>query len=231
MIGVKITWPLIYDRLSSNRSHFSGACTKILGILRRTSQIPKPGCELLPELLRCTESESPSPPVPANRRNLLFPPQITQKPKPKFTHNFRSTVANGHKVASTFSYHNSNRMTMSSPIEHEFAHYNGVQLVSSPSRPKSQSIMIKRSRGCEDSMFLDNSSERMYDWATWRMYHRITSSRKDRVASIRPMDYDHEGASISATKVHGDSALKNLDDDSLLSIDYSHLGEVFEIDL
>ena len=219
------------DIFSSHQSHFSGASTKIRGILSTMpSKMLEPECSFdsLPELLRCTEdTESPSP-VPASRRSNLFfrPPQ---KSRPKVTHNFKTLVANGHQGADTYSPRNSNTMTMPRPIDHEFELYDGAQPVSSPSRQKSQSIMIKRSRGCDNSPV--NSTENMYDSATWRMYHRITSARKNRVASMRPMLNDHEGTSVSATKASIDSALKNLDDDSLLSIDYSHLGEVFEIDL
>jgi hypothetical protein len=53
----------------------------------------------------------------------------------------------------------------------------------SPSK-RSKSIKIKRGRGSDDfaSSSVSASAEQMYDWATWRMYHRITSARRNRSA-------------------------------------------------
>jgi hypothetical protein len=60
-------------------------------------------------------------------------------------------------------------------------------------KPKSQSIAIKTPRCYEDYYGSDNSSEKLYDWATWRMYNRIMSSRKCRHASVAPYPLYHDG--------------------------------------
>ena len=52
-----------------------------------------------------------------------------------------------------------------------------LQPTSSAQALRAKPIAIKRSRP-DDDVFEDNSTERMYDYATWRMYHRITSARR-----------------------------------------------------
>lgn len=79
-------------------------------------------------------------------------------------------------------------------------------------RPKSQSIKIKRSRDTMEDPYASSvcgSSERMYDWATWRMYHRITSARRSRGAvapmpqeSLSQRDEDHVYRSLSGAQIH-----------------------------
>jgi len=54
---------------------------------------------------------------------------------------------------------------------------------------KSRSIQIKRSRRGSDefaSSSVSASAEQMYDWATWRMYHRITTARRNK-SSVAPL--------------------------------------------
>ena len=55
---------------------------------------------------------------------------------------------------------------------------------------KSKSIQIKsnRRRGSDEfsSSSVSASAEQMYDWATWRMYHRITTARRTK-ASVKPL--------------------------------------------
>ena len=54
---------------------------------------------------------------------------------------------------------------------------------------KSRSIQIKRNRRGSDefpSSSVSASAEQMYDWATWRMYHRITTARRAK-SSITPL--------------------------------------------
>lgn len=118
---------------------------------------------------------------------------------------------------------------------HGFSHFEGTHHGHGMSRPRSKSIMIKQSRGHDDADQLDNSAERIYDWATWRMYHRITSARRSR-ASVAPII---NKIPSPATAVHSkpmDDSLPNRSDGphnmerSLASIDYSEDGEVFEID-
>ena len=147
----------------------------------------------------------------------------------RLTHNFNPSTVNGHQIADMFTPPNSKTMIMSRSIDHDFELYDGAQSVPSLSRQKSESIMIKRSRGYDDSVDDDNYTQRKYDYATWSMYHLITSARKAR--GVPPILNNHGGASIPAFKIHTDSSRTNLHDDSLLSIDYSHLGEVFEIEL
>lgn len=48
---------------------------------------------------------------------------------------------------------------------------------------KSANIAIKRSRQDINSI-VDSSMERMYECATWRMYHRITSSRRAKTSVV-----------------------------------------------
>jgi hypothetical protein len=62
-------------------------------------------------------------------------------------------------------------------------------------KPKSQSIAIKTPRCYEDCYGSENSSEKIYDWATWRMYHRIMSSRKSRHTSVAPFPLYSDGKS------------------------------------
>ena len=71
---------------------------------------------------------------------------------------------------------------------------------------KSRSIQIKRTsrRGSDDfsSSSVSAAAEEMYDWATWRMYHRITTARRSK-ASVNPQP------AISTShqdKVHGSNS-------------------------
>ena len=91
----------------------------------------------------------------------------------------------------------------------------------------------------------ENTSEQMYDWATWRMYNRIVDHRRNqqRIKARKGTS----SASGPATPAGGlfpisvgpssayDSALNTRNDDPyeadvLGSCDYIHDGEVFELD-
>lgn len=64
----------------------------------------------------------------------------------------------------------------------------------SPSK-SSRSIMIKRNGSLDefDSSSVSASTKQMYDWATWRMYYRITSARQKRSAIMPLMDVPSSG--------------------------------------
>ena len=111
----------------------------------------------------------------------------------------------------------------------------GFQIAMNSTRPKSKSIEIKRSRESEDSAQMENSIERVYDWATWRMYHRITSARRSRMASVVPfLDYKPSVA-IPSLPSEDSMAKTRRSEDSKSSgvsfIDYSDHGEVFELEI
>jgi hypothetical protein len=64
----------------------------------------------------------------------------------------------------------------------------------SPSK-RSRSIMIKRNGSLDefDSSSVSASTKQMYDRATWRMYHRITSARQKRSAIMPLVDVPSSG--------------------------------------
>lgn len=68
-----------------------------------------------------------------------------------------------------------------------------------PVKARSRSIQIKRSRRGSDADFSSSSvsasAEQMYDWATWRMYHRITTARRNK-NSVAPLPEAHDSSSI-----------------------------------
>ena len=188
------------------------------------------------EAVRLTES-------PRGRR-LIFP-----APKAKFitsshnhTLNSQPTAHNGHleNPVNTSLHHSTlhhpNAIMMPRPISQDFPVYDAADSVVTLARPKSQNIAIKRSRGCEDSNHHDNSTENLYDWATWRMYHRITSARRSRIASIAPITSYSYDMATTPVSLQNESVSPTRSDDSqsapcLSTIDYSHLGEVFEIEM
>mmetsp|Transcript_31465 Transcript_31465/g.51943 ORF Transcript_31465/g.51943 Transcript_31465/m.51943 type:complete len:209 (-) Transcript_31465:213-839(-) len=126
-------------------------------------------------------------------------------------------------------------MMMQQPIGHDFPYYE--HSTGSHSRPKSASIEITRPRGYDNSAaLLDSSSaERMYDWATWRMYHRITTARRSR-ASVVPFNNGMAATSTSGNGKNKDQ-MNLLDDSSssqtpsLASPDYELEGEVFDFEI
>jgi hypothetical protein len=102
-------------------------------------------------------------------------------------------------------------------------------------RTKSSNIHINRSRN-EDDSFSDYSTERMYDWATWRMYHRITSARRSR-RTVAPMAPSHQYFTQSENRydIHDDSVypITGLDDTRRTKSlnDLNLEGEVFVLDI
>jgi hypothetical protein len=55
-------------------------------------------------------------------------------------------------------------------------------MLDSYSRPRSRAIAIKRGDRCAEDLAAsqtEESNERMYDWATWRMYNRIVDHRRN----------------------------------------------------
>jgi hypothetical protein len=69
---------------------------------------------------------------------------------------------------------------------------------------KSRSIQIRKSRrGSSDefaSSSVSSSAEQMYDWATWRMYHRITTARRNK-AAMAPLHQEREDTSESNARM------------------------------
>jgi hypothetical protein len=55
---------------------------------------------------------------------------------------------------------------------------------------KSRSINIKRSPDALDDLSVSTNTEQIYEWATWRMHHRITSARQARSA-VEPLRNVH----------------------------------------
>lgn len=159
---------------------------------------------------------------------------FSQSTKSKtFHHNMHLLhETNGSNAFNTIQYPNS--MMMSRAVTPEVAAHHGAH----PPRPKSESIAIKRSREDEDSFNSEHSTERMYDWATWRMYHRITNARRYRVATVLPdVSYKHNASilRVPAMPPRESISASHHDDDhtphSMMSLDYSDQGEVFEIEI
>jgi hypothetical protein len=104
--------------------------------------------------------------------------------------------------------------------------------VDNKSRPKSKAIAIKRNNRCPEecsASLSEASSERMYDWATWRMYNRIVDHRRNQRQSMRtslpPLAMDHHANQILPhPDMHADRF------ESRGAADYIHDGEVFELD-
>ena len=93
------------------------------------------------------------------------------------------------------------------------------------SRPRSRSIAIKKLDRCAEELALSQheiTSEKMYDWATWRMYNRIVDHRRNQQKSTTknsaPMD------ATQACEYRGVEDMAHTQDSS----DY---GEVFELDI
>lgn len=72
------------------------------------------------------------------------------------------------------------------PGIHQHGDSSFAQHTSTSTSKRSKSIMIKRGRGSDDltSASVSASTHEFYDWATWRMYHRITSARRNRSAVL-----------------------------------------------
>jgi hypothetical protein len=81
------------------------------------------------------------------------------------------------------------------PLPHMYSEDEGESspaVVMTRTKPKSRSIKIKQPRRSynkqneEDQIYstYDESEQRMYDWATWRMYDRITTFRRSRAAVV-----------------------------------------------
>lgn len=96
----------------------------------------------------------------------------------------------------------------------------------------SNGIAIKRSRQFEGSSH--GSSEKMYDWATWRMYHRITSARKARtIVPVETSFADKVDDASDVMKMDLERrATPNLSDEteSITTLTDPMEGEVFELD-
>ena len=216
-----------YTTIAVNSTERSGTCLppRRTKILESDSKFQ----DSLPDGLRLTESPS--------RRRHIFP--IVKEKFIHHSHNINThatTAKNGHLgIAANTSHFHPNTMMMPRPISQDFPAYNAADSIVTLARPKSQNIAIRRSRGCEDSGHHDNSNENLYDWATWRMYHRITSARRSRIASVAPIISYRDDVSTPVT-LHNEPVTPSHRDDAqsvpcLSSIDYSHQGEVFEIEL
>jgi hypothetical protein len=107
--------------------------------------------------------------------------------------------------------------------------------VDNKSRPKSKAIAIKRNNNrcpeeCSASLS-EASSERMYDWATWRMYNRIVDHRRNQrqttmrtsLPPLAMLDH-HANQLLPHPDMHADRFERRG------AADYIHDGEVFELD-
>jgi hypothetical protein len=98
-------------------------------------------------------------------------------------------------------------------------------------RPRSRAIAIKRSKRCSDDMASGHSkesSEKMYDWATWRMYNQIVDHQRNQrlnvpgPLSVAPEHPAHHDASQTALAYASSQTS---------SSDYIHDGEVFVLEI
>jgi hypothetical protein len=78
-----------------------------------------------------------------------------------------------------------NQDIQTSPYTNKRVHSYGMPqqapMLDAYSRPRSRSIAIKRTHRCAEELAAsqtEESNERMYDWATWRMYNRIVDHRR-----------------------------------------------------
>jgi hypothetical protein len=98
------------------------------------------------------------------------------------------------------------------------------------SRPRSRAIAIKTPTNryhTDDLASSEESNERMYDWATWRMYNRIVDHRRNQRFST-PTRLPMSAAEQQASRCI-DSEAQNFG--TTLSPDYSLDGAVFELDI
>lgn len=182
-------------------------------------------------LSRTTEKKrdsgpNPNVPVDSSGRRSLFSPQNAKN------NQSHKIITIAQQLTDT-SQPSTNTMTMQRAMNANFPPYE--QPTQSASRPKSESINIKRLKGYDDSSHFDNSAERMYDWATWRMYHRITTARRSR-ASVVPYGTNNIKA-VTDTSAHCSNLTHESDGHlsdrtpSLASLDYELEDEVFEIEI
>jgi hypothetical protein len=122
--------------------------------------------------------------------------------------------------------------TMSPPYHQGHNSYQKAQQTQwtdNTSRPRSRAIAIKnRDRCAEDLASSQNeaTSERMYDWATWRMYNRIVDHRRNQMFSAPsslPSPVDQPDSLHEQNMTFASNYLP--------SSDYVHDGEVFELDI
>ena len=126
------------------------------------------------------------------------------------------------------SYMNSPVMRQPSPLLTR----NSYGSNNSYSRPRSRAIAIKRSRRCAEEIAAsqtEESNEKMYDWATWRMYNRIVDHRRNQqnlgLPGPLPVSTNHLKRSSSSSTTEGtDSTLTQLSDRRLD-------GEIFELEI
>ena len=117
---------------------------------------------------------------------------------------------------------------MSTPNQQMYNIYHQVQqphcVTDDSARPRSRAVAIKSHDRCAEDLALsqnEESSEKMYDWATWQMYNRIVDHRRNqRFNTALPTANDRPEPSH-------DERLPS----SHLSSDYVYEGEVFELDI
>jgi hypothetical protein len=98
------------------------------------------------------------------------------------------------------------------------------------SRPRSRAVVIKTPTNryhTDDLASTEESNERMYDWATWRMYNRIVDHRRNQRFST-PTRLPMSAAEQQAGR-YIDSQAQNFG--TTISPDYSLDGAVFELDI
>jgi hypothetical protein len=123
--------------------------------------------------------------------------------------------------------------TMSTPyhqVDSSYQQLQQTQWVENTSCPRSRAIAIKNRDPCaEDSTSSQNeaTSERMYDWATWRMYNRIADHRRNQRLSV-PSSLPSPAEQPDSLREQHMTFTSNR---HLLSSDYVQDGEVFELDI
>uniref|UniRef100_A0A7S1GJZ7 Uncharacterized protein n=1 Tax=Cyclophora tenuis TaxID=216820 RepID=A0A7S1GJZ7_CYCTE len=127
------------------------------------------------------------------------------------------------------------KMMVARHLNHEFA------AVEQPSasmdmRRRSNNIAINRSRHPDGNSHGASSNERMYDWATWKMYHRITSARKARTTVVPVEDGEvelkrqQELASVCDRTSQATPVLED-ESESVSTLEEPIEGEVFQLDI
>jgi hypothetical protein len=127
-----------------------------------------------------------------------------------------------------------NQDIQTSPYTNKRVHSYGMPQQEAPmldaySRPRSRSIAIKRTHHrCAEELAAsqtEESNERMYNWATWRMYNRIVDHRRyQNFGAPGPLPVS---APHSKPQPAQDSDLWS----SIGSSDLAYDGEVFELEI
>jgi hypothetical protein len=121
--------------------------------------------------------------------------------------------------------------TMSTPCHQGHSSYQTSQQpqwADNTTRPRSRAIAIKNRDPCAEDLISSQNeatSERMYEWATWRMYNRINDHRLNQRIGV-PSSLPSPAEQPDSLHEHMTFASNHLP-----SSDYVHDGEVFQLDI